>query len=127
LFSGDQLLVATDHETPDEVGRRVAEFPLDELTSGSGQASVRHEVVYRDPNGEERPATNEEESAVFKGIARMSERAEEEMPPCVRCGLKRAEHEGPLNPVRLTSEGPVYLACWTPEEREDDLPPSFEA
>jgi hypothetical protein len=131
LFRPEQLVVATDHETTVGVGRYAAEFPLDDLMEtapdGSAQASVRREVVYRDLAGGERPATAEEEQEVFEALAeRMAEVSEQEAPACSRCGNKPAEHEQPVYPVRLTAEGPVYLACWTPEERED-LPRGFEA
>lgn len=58
LDAGDQLLVAMDHETLDEVGRRAADLPLDDLLETrldrSSSASVRREVVYRDDHGQER-------------------------------------------------------------------------
>jgi hypothetical protein len=49
------------------------------------------------------------------------------VPPCPRCGLRRADHDQPLDPVLPTQDGPIYQACWTPEEREEFLPPVLRA
>jgi len=128
LFSEDQMLVATDHDSPEEVGRQAGMFPLDELMdSGSGAASVRREVVFIDDSGTERAATAEEDQAVFWAqVERMNELREQETPPCQRCGLKRAEHPEPLFPMRAHPDGPIYFACWTDAER-DDLPSAFQS
>jgi hypothetical protein len=47
LYSGDQLLVTTSHDTTVEAGQQVAEFPLGELDAGGG-ASLRREVTFID-------------------------------------------------------------------------------
>jgi len=131
LYSGSQLLVATDHESAVEAGRQAAEFPLDDLIEshldGSTSASVRREVVYIDALGDQRPATHDEEEAVFEAMAeRITQAGEEEVPACPRCGRKASDHDEPLFPMRLSPEGPVYQACWTADER-DVLPPGFDS
>jgi hypothetical protein len=123
LFSGEQLLVTTEHETTEEVGRRAAEFPLGELMEerpdGSPGASIQREVTYRDEAGQERPASPEEQDEVLFALSeRASEIGEAQVEPCQRCGLRRPEHPEPHYPVRGTREGPIYFSCWTPEERE---------
>lgn len=129
LYSGSQLLVATDHESAVEAGRQAAEFPLDDLIEshldGSSSASVRREVVYIEASGDQRPATHDEEE-LFEAMAeRLAQAGEEEMPACPRCGRKASDHDEPLYPVRPSLQGPVYLACWTAEER-GTLPPGFD-
>jgi hypothetical protein len=116
-------LVATDHESAEEAGLRVAEFPLGELKK-EGQTALRREVVFLDGSGAERPASAEEENEVFDAISRrMGEITERQTAPCPRCGRRVAEHPDPF-PVRLMADGPISFGCWTDEEKSG-LDPGF--
>jgi hypothetical protein len=118
LFSGEQLLVSTDEETTELIGRRIAEFPPAELSRAGEPGGVRHEVVYLEEDGEERPATDDENKEVFQALMkRLAEVAEGEVAPCPRCGRKVTEHEQPY-PAKLTPEGMIAFECLTDEERE---------
>jgi hypothetical protein len=130
LFDGDtdRLLVTTTHDSLEGAGVRAADFPPDELMKqapdGSGSASIRREVTVIDEEGNERPATHDEEEAVFEAIGkRMEENAAAAAPPCLRCGLRPLDHPDPY-PVRGNLEGVIYFACWTPEEKDEHLGPS---
>ncbi len=127
LFSGDRLLAATEHETIEQVGRAIGEFPLDEVIKGEsagGGLEVHWETTYHDAGGT-RPASAEEQDQVFEAmVERHGEVTVEQMPPCRRCGRKAPEHRERY-PVRTTPEGPIYFDCWTPEERDELLPPGW--
>ncbi|MGH2966880.1 MAG: hypothetical protein ACRDMH_16060 [Solirubrobacterales bacterium] len=124
LFSGDRLLLATDHATTREAGRALGEFPLDEVIEGKAGATgveVRWETTHRDASGQ-RPATAEEEDEVFEAmVKRHAEVTVEQMPECQRCGRKGVDHLDRY-PLRTTLEGPIYYDCWTQEERDRLLP-----
>jgi hypothetical protein len=57
LFDRDFLLIASDDETVEGVGQRIAEA-TEELLGDEG--SIRYEIVHLDESGEERSATDDE-------------------------------------------------------------------
>jgi hypothetical protein len=115
LFDRDFLLIASDDETVEGVGQRIAEA-TEELLGDEG--SIRYEIVHLDESGEERSATDDEvNQALAASAQRKQEIGEQRMGPCRRCGRVQANHEEPLFPVRATSDGPIHFACWTGEER----------
>ena len=127
LFSGDRLLLATDHETTEEAGRALGEFPVDEVIEGEAGArgaEIRWQTTHHSAGGE-RPASPEEEEEIFDAmVKRHAEVTLEQLPPCRRCGAEAIDHEYRY-PLLCTPEGPVYYACWTPEDRDRLLPPGW--